>query len=272
MAGPLDAQPKTEGVTEMSIKNMKVRVGMLVLLAGVLTVAGYAGSAVIGSVAGSKNATVGGQALAPNTTLFSGDSLKVKDGVAVVAMGQGSRMVFGRETEASFLRERDSVTVLLGQGNVSMYHPEEGVGMRVKVGAVTVEPAAGYKTLGDVAMVNGAVVVTAKEGMLRVEGNGPAMEVAKGKTIRVNAPGAAGPQGAPAAGAPVSGMTAGQVMGIAGAGASGVGTGFSVAAKAKAGDALEAAEAATAAAEAAAAAAKAACQAAASPSVPTSCQ
>lgn len=270
----------------MSRKNLKVRVGMLVLLAAVLSVPMYAASAVIGSVAGSKNATVGGQALVPNTTLFSGDSLQVKDGVAVVAMGQGSRMVFGQETAASFLRESDAVTVLLGQGNVSIFHPEAGVGMRVKVGAVTIEPAKGFKTLGEVAMLNGTVVVTTKEGLLRVEGNGPAMEVAKGKTVRVNAQAAAGPQGAPAAGAPVSGITAGQVVGIAGAAAAGVGTGFSVAARNKASDAEKAAQealaeaqAATTAAQAAAAsaaageaAAKAACQKVTSPSVPTACK
>ncbi|HEV2382932.1 MAG TPA: hypothetical protein VG206_24465, partial [Terriglobia bacterium] len=43
----------------------------------------YAGSAVVGSVAGSLNATVGGQALVPSTVIFSGDSLQVKDGAAV---------------------------------------------------------------------------------------------------------------------------------------------------------------------------------------------
>jgi hypothetical protein len=54
----------------------------------------------------------------------------------------------------------------------------------------------GFKTLGEVAMLNGAVVVSAKEGMLRVEGNGQVVNVAKGKTITVmpgtNAPRAAG--------------------------------------------------------------------------------
>ena len=255
----------------MTAKRVVKGMGML-MLAMVVAVMANAGSAVIGSVAGSKNATVGGQALVPNATLFSGDSVKVKDGVAVVALGQGSRMVFGKDTEASFLRETDAVTVMLAQGQVSLYQPEKGAGMRVKIGAVTVEPAAGYKTLGEVAMLNGAVMVTAKEGKLKVEGNGPAMEVAKGKTVKVETAAAAPQNPPPSAGAPVSGMTAGQVIGIAGAGAAGVGAGFAIAAKNKSSDALTEAQAATAAAEAAAAAAKAACQAAASPSIPTACQ
>ena len=124
-----------------------------------------------------------GQAVAPNTTVFSGDKLQVQEGVAVVAMGQGSRMVFGHETAASFLRDANDVTVLLGRGNVSLYHPAEGEGLRVKVAGVTVEPAKGYKTLGEVAMLNGAVVVTAKQGMLQVEGQGRTEQVGEGKTI-----------------------------------------------------------------------------------------
>src|SRR5439155_9393013 len=111
----------------MSAKRGMVRpflVSVLLVGLGVLPV--LAGSAVVGSVAGSLNATLGGKALEPNTTLFSGDSLAVKDGAAVVALGSGSRMVFGRETEATFLREADRVTVTLKAGNVSMYHPEAG--------------------------------------------------------------------------------------------------------------------------------------------------
>ena len=187
----------------MSGKKSAMRLAVLVLLAAAVTVPMYAGSAVIGSVAGAKDATVGGQALVPSTTLFSGDSLQVKEGVAVIALGEGSRMVFGHQTQASFLREGEGVTVLLGGGNVSMYQPEAGVGMKVKAGTVTVAPEKGFKTLGEVAMLNGSVVVTAKEGKLKVEGNGPAMEVGKGKTITVKAAAAAGPQGGagPAGGA-----------------------------------------------------------------------
>jgi hypothetical protein len=162
----------------------------------------YAGSAIIGSVAGSKNATIDGQALAPNTTVFSGDSLRVKDGAAVVAVGRGSRLVFGEETVASFLREGTDVTVLLGQGNVLLYQGQAGVNLAVKVGSLRVAPTGGYKTLGEIAMVNGAVVVKAREGKLRVEGNGPAVEVVKGKTITVKEARTAGraPQGGAAAG------------------------------------------------------------------------
>ncbi len=232
--------------------NIRARLTLLVLL-GVMvaSVSAFAGSAVIGSVAGSMNATIGGQALMPNTTVFSGDSLQVRDGAAVVAVGQGSRLVFGRETVASFLRDESEVTVLLGQGNVSMYHSSDRMGLRVKVGEISVTPAAGYKTLGEVAMVNGAVVVTAKEGLLRVEGSGPAVEVAKGKTITVRPKAARAPQGGSGAG--VSGSTGLQVAALGAGVASAVLAGVAVS---RAGDARDAAAAADATAASAVSAAR----------------
>jgi len=218
----------------------------------VASVSAFAGSAVIGSVAGSMNATIDGQALMPNTTVFSGDSLQVKDGAAVVAVGQGSRLVFGRETVASFLREESEVTVLLGRGNVSMYHSSDRMGLRVKAGEISVLPAAGYKTLGEVAMVNGVVIVTTKEGLLRVEGSGPAVEVAKGKTITVQPKAARSPQGGGSGSASLSGSAGLQLAAVA---TGATATVLSATAVARAGDAREAADSAgTTAAEAVSAA------------------
>jgi hypothetical protein len=248
----------------------KARVSLLVLLVALAaSVSAFGGSAVVGSVAGSMNATIGGQALLPNTTIFSGDSLTVKDGAAVVAVGPGSRLVFGRETVASFLRETGEVTVLLGQGNVSLY-AAEGVGLRVKVGDVSVLPAAGFKTLGEVALLNGTIVVTAKEGKLRVEGNGPAVEVVKGKTLTVLARSPqGGAAGAGSGAARVSSYTALQVSSVALGATSAVLSGAAIsragdardsadAAKTTAANAVTAANAATAAAQAAQNAANAA--------------
>ncbi len=227
----------------MTRKNLKLRLSLLLLLVGLVAAApAFAGSAVVGSVAGTMNATVGGQTLLPNTTSFSGDSLQVRDGVAVVAIGQGSRMVFGRDTEASFLRDSKDVTVLLSHGNVSMFHPADNVALRVKVGEVSVAPAAGFKTLGEVAMLNGVVVVSTKEGMLRVEGNGPAVTVAKGQSITLSPRTARAPQAAGGAGAArISSSTALQVASV-GAGATSVVVGGI--AVSRAGDAKSAAAAA----------------------------
>jgi len=204
----------------MSSKGFRLRVPLFLLLVGLVAIApAFAGSAVIGSVAGSMNATVGGQMLVPNATIFSGDSLQVKDGVAIVAVGKASRMVFGRDTAVSFLRDANEVTVLLGRGNVSLFHPDEPGTLRVKAGEVSIVPAAGFKTLGEIAMLNGSLVVTTKEGMLLVEHDGQTVKVAKGsKPYMLSAP-AANPQGGPS-GPHVSGGTALQVAAFGGSVAS----------------------------------------------------
>jgi hypothetical protein len=253
----------------MLSKHCIVRFALCLILLGLVTaVPAFAGSAVVGSVAGSMNATVGGQTLLPNTTLFSGDSLQVKDGVAVVALGSASRIVFGRDTVASFLGDSNEVTVLLGQGNVSVFHDVAGMPVRMKIGNVSVVPVSGFRTLGEVAMLNGAVVVATKEGMLRVEGNGPAINVAKGKTITVvpeaNAPqgGGRAPGGGHCCGSNIWGIT-GTAVGAGALVVAAIAVSRADTAKDNASSAASAASAAAAAAAAATSAANSAASAAA---------
>ena len=157
----------------MATKIPVMRVGLMVMLACMVSILpALAGSAVIGSVAGSSNAWIGGETLLPNTTIFSGDSLQVHDGVAVVAVGKSGRLVFGRDTVASFERNAGEVTVLLSQGNVSVFHPGDGAAVRVKVGEISVAPTTGFKSLAEVAMLSGSVIVSAKEGALDVDDHG----------------------------------------------------------------------------------------------------
>ena len=162
----------------------RLRISLMLILLGMLaSVPVFAGSAVVGSVAGTMNASIGGQALLPNTTIFSGDSLQVKDGAAVVALDNGNRVSLGKDTVASFERSDNAVTVVLTEGGVSLFNPDSKTTLKVRAGGVTVEPAPGFKTMGEVAMMNGTILVTAKDGTLQVNENGKTVEVAKGKTI-----------------------------------------------------------------------------------------
>ncbi|MGH9430497.1 MAG: hypothetical protein ACRD3T_03040 [Terriglobia bacterium] len=175
--------------------SMKLRVMLVVLLFGLVgSVPAWAGSAVVGSVAGSLNASVGGQALLPNGTIFSGDRLQVKDGAAVVALDHGSRMAFGQDTQASLVRDANGVGVVLESGNVSIYHPAAGNAVRVMAGKVVVSPEEGYKSLGEVAMLNGFIVVTSKQGELNVNNDGKTVKLAEGKTLTIAPKTARAPQ------------------------------------------------------------------------------
>jgi hypothetical protein len=159
------------------------------------------------------------------------------------------------------LRDSKEVTVVLSQGNVSMLHPTDGTPVRVKAGKLSITPAAGFKTLGEVAMLNGSVIVTAKDGALQVENNGATKNVAKGQTIVVSPKTADSKDGAGWGG---GGNTALEVGALGAAGAAAILAGISMS---RAGNANSNALAATSAANAAgstAAAALAAASAAAS--------
>ena len=171
-------------------------------------------------------------------------------------------MVFGHDTVASFLRDANEVTVLLGQGSVSLFHNTDGMPVRMKIGTVSVVPISGFKTLGEVALLNGTVVVTAKDGALRVDaGNGQVVNVAKGKTIavtpRTKAPDTAASAGRCCGGSNIWGITATVAGGVA-AIMAGVALSRAGDAKTNAADAATAADSAGAAASSAGAAATAA--------------
>jgi hypothetical protein len=228
--------------------SMKFRVSLFLLLLAIVGVAPvFAGSAAIGTVAGSLNATIGGQALLPNSTVFSGDNLQVQDGAAVIAFANGSRMALGHNTVAQFLRDdQGGVAVALAKGNVSMYHPATGSNLQVNIEDWAITPGKGFKTVGEVATLNNAVLVTAKEGSLHVEGNGQAIDVAQGKTITLLPKS----NGMPQAGTSQK-LVSGSALGAAAAVLAGVGAAFGIASFVEAKDAKDNANSATSAADAA---------------------
>jgi len=141
----------------------------------------------VGSLVGSRNATLDGHAPLAHTALLNGDKITVKDGLAMVTLNRGNRMILGRDSAAVFLRESDKLTVRMDRGRLSLYHPPDGSRLRVTAGSVTVAPAGGPGTLGDLVLANGLLVVTARDGSLRVEKDGATTEVEKGRTLTVAA-------------------------------------------------------------------------------------
>ena len=182
----------------MALQQRKVRTLLVLFMLGALaSIPAFGGSNVVGAVVAAKNASVGGVALMPGHTIFSGDDLRVEYGMTLVTMGQGSRMVFGRETVASFERNSSEVTALLERGSVSVYHPmDDLMPLRLEVGNLSIVPAEGFGTLGEVAVTGEGVVIKTAQGLLRVEadGTGQAFQVAKGETVKFVPRTAAAPQ------------------------------------------------------------------------------
>lgn len=176
------------------IRGMQLRPAfMLIGVVSLAVATAMGGSSPIGSLVGSRNATLNGQNPLPHTTVLDGDTLQVNNGVAVVSLNHGNRMILGRETQTSFSRKADTVTVSLARGNMMLYHSGKGMGFRVKAGDVIVSPTGSHQAMGEVAMADGLLLVTSKDGTLKVEKSGTTEEVTQGKTITIAAQTAGAP-------------------------------------------------------------------------------
>ncbi len=218
---------------------------------------------VVGQVALTQATTLDGQPVTAQTTVFSGDTLAVGEGVAVLMVGTGSQIRLGSDTVASFVKEGDSITVHLEKGIVSISSSKDGM-IKVTAAGVVISPAGGFKTIAHIAMLGaapGSLSVTAREGSLEITqpGSSP-VTVTSGSTITVRTQAAAGapaPQGGGGGGS--STALAGAAAGLS---AGALITGAVAASKAGDDDATAAASSATTAANAATSAANAATSAA----------
>jgi hypothetical protein len=152
-------------------------------------------AAALGSVVESLQATISSEPLAIRSTVFSGDELQVGEGMAVIATSGGSRVAFSRNSRTEFRGDRANVGLKLGAGEISLYHPVKAGRMRVEIQELAVTPEPGFRTRGEIAMVQQAVVITAREGRLWVEGAGSPLEVKQGSSVTLI------PQRAPQTGA-----------------------------------------------------------------------
>jgi hypothetical protein len=171
----------------MSRQDLKSCLGVVLLVLGSIgSIPLFAGSEVVGSLIGSRDATVDGHPAVPGQTVFGGDRLQVNNGAATVWMGGGSGMVLGRNTAAAFVRESNEVTAVLSHGRARIYYPaDHRVALRLKSGNITIVPAKGSSTLAEVAITDQTLTVMTREGSLRLEGNGQTLEVPKGRAIRL---------------------------------------------------------------------------------------
>jgi hypothetical protein len=168
----------------------------LVWLMALAATALAGGPDAIGSLVGSRNTVLDGNAPLPHTVLLNGDKVAVNSGLAMMTLDRGNRMILDSDSDAVFLREADVLTVRMARGHLSFYHPADGSILQVKAGDVTVAPAGVPGTLGELSLADGLLVVTAKDGRLKVEKDGAIRVVERGRTLTVAA--AAGRAPAPA--------------------------------------------------------------------------
>lgn len=140
----------------------------------------------VGSLVGSRKATLDGRKPLPHTVVLSGDRLRVNDGLAVVTLARGTRIILGRESDVTFWRDGGAVKVSLARGNLALYHPQSGGEFHVNVGDVRITPARNSTTLAELDMSGGVLDITARVGTLSVEVSGTTREVRQGHPLGVN--------------------------------------------------------------------------------------
>ena len=86
------------------------------------------------------------------TTVFSGDTLAVGEGVAILVVGSGSQVRLGSNTVANFIKEGNVITVQLEKGVVSISSSKDAL-IKVTATGVEITPAGGFKTIGHIAML-----------------------------------------------------------------------------------------------------------------------
>ncbi len=164
-----------------------------------------AGGGAIGMVARTVDSTLDGQTARAYTALFNGDRLAAS-GLTVVKLNNGGQVVLAPNTIAAFTKGADNVTVKLEQGTVTLNRTNAGGILRVEAGEVLVVPATGFRTLGEVAMLDGKITVKATEGTMFLNGPDGPLQATKGKTITLPATrkAARSPQPAGAGGTPAA--------------------------------------------------------------------
>ena len=199
-------RPSLDNVTQMRCTLYCTRhTGKPVLAAAICAVMGIAAqnvfaASVIGVVTQSSQASIGGSPALRGQTVFSGDSMRVGDGGAVIILGGTARVIVRRDTEVSFQREQDGGTVaLLARGDLSFSNYGDNPEIRVRTGNITIRPASHLRTQGIVTRRDGALEIAATFGSVRVEGVGQPMDLSEGKAVQFVPEGGAG--GTPAAAA-----------------------------------------------------------------------
>jgi mono/diheme cytochrome c family protein len=166
---------------------------------------GATNSNVVAFVVASRDATVAGHLATPGLTILSGQKMQVADGGAMVAIGDGGRIILGPGTHVSFQRKENETLAFLDRGSASFVQPKNSM-VRFRVGNIALAPVRHGEAQAkfEIRITSTEMLVAAREGSVQVVGTGVPMEVLKGTAMRFvpysyyGPPGAQIPAGQPA--------------------------------------------------------------------------
>jgi hypothetical protein len=117
--------------------------GLLVVLMAFPAWAGASENGIVGNVARSESTTLGGGALAPGSTILSGDTIDVNPtGAAWIALVGGSQIQIGEKSQVRLARSKAGVEFMLESGR-AMFRSVEQAPVVAHLGDAMIQSAGG---------------------------------------------------------------------------------------------------------------------------------
>lgn len=149
-------------------------------------VAAASGTEALGRVVSAAPATVNGQVLPNDSTLFNGDRLATgPQGWARVFLSQGEQIHLGSQSQAQARRQGDRIEVELVAGQLAL-RTRGSNNVSVRSNGLEITPRTPTNAVWEVARLgDGITVVSARQGALEVRASNRTVEVLPGQSLRV---------------------------------------------------------------------------------------
>lgn len=140
---------------------------------------------VVGFVLAGKYATISGKPVQAASTILSGDRVSAGRTAATLAIAGGGKITIGQDAQVTFRREQNEVLALLDSGGILFSGLNDATGFRVRAGNISVAAKRGWNAAAIVEVTTTTLAVAAREGFVRVEGDGHAIDLTKGRAIQL---------------------------------------------------------------------------------------
>jgi hypothetical protein len=148
---------------------MFARQALALLLVLTLAFPAWAVPIVVGNVASSESATVRGTALAPGSTVFSGDTIEVgPKGIARLALTDGAQVQIAGDSQVRLTKTSDTIQLTVDRGLTAFLATEKSA-IEALLGDATIRPANGTAAIGVINVRSPeTAVIAAQKGTLLI--------------------------------------------------------------------------------------------------------
>jgi hypothetical protein len=122
----------------------------------------------IGALQSQGTVYLGQDAASPAAVIYSGDTLRTDDGKATVSLPQGDLLVLGGKSAVALSRTDEAIGVSLEKGLLAFTSASQ-LPLRIEADGLTVSPAASFRTLAEIALLDdGTLHLAVRSGKVSV--------------------------------------------------------------------------------------------------------